>query len=270
MSRQTSDTAITVALRGLDPAPRGRLSAAQRARADAGLARIVATPVESPVEPGRPRRHRRRVAAAALIGAVGTAGVVLPGLLGGGSAYGSWTPTPEPLSGPAAARAGDDCRHSVAAPDRGERVVIAERRGEWTFVLLSGPGTEVVCLMFNEGYGVGAAGAEDAFGSHGSADDAPSPAPSPDALVETGAMSSSTDEGWFTFTTGYVGSDVTAVTVHTTSGPDLEASVVGGRFAAWWPAIEQSSDHPQGDVWSYTLHLADGTTRPSTGRPPPS
>lgn len=269
MSRRTTDIAIAAALRDLDPAPRGRLSASQRERAEAELARIVATPVEGPVEPERPRRHRRRLAVAALIGAVGTAGVVSPGLLGGGSAYGSWTPTPEPLTGPAATKAGDNCRHSVAAPDRGERVVIAERRGEWTFVLLAGPGTEVVCLMFNEGYGVDAAGAEGGFGSNDSTD-APAPVPSPDALVETGAMSSSTDEGWFTFTTGFVGSDVTAVTVHTTSGPDLEASVVGGRFAAWWPAIEQSSDHPQGDVWSYTLQLADGTTRPSTGRPPPS
>lgn len=57
---------------------------------------------------------------------------------------------------------------------------------------------------------------------------------------------------------GYVGSDVTGVTVHTSSGLDIEASVAGNRFAAWWPSIQQSSDHPA-ETWSYTVHFADGS-----------
>jgi len=50
------------------------------------------------------------------------------------------------------------------------------------------------------------------------------------------------------------------VTWHTSSGLDIEASVSDNRFAAWWPSSKQSSDHPA-ETWSYTLHLADGSTR---------
>jgi len=41
---------------------------------------------------------------------------------------------------------------------------------------------------------------------------------------------------------------------------DIEASVAGNRFAAWWPSSKQSSDQPA-ETWSYTVHLADGSTR---------
>lgn len=83
----------------------------------------------------------------------------------------------------------------------------------------------------------------------------------PDRIAETEHQEGSTSEGWFIRTGGYVGSDVVGVTVHTSSGLDIEASVVDGRFAAWWPAVEQSSDNPDGETWSYTVHLADGSTR---------
>ena len=44
------------------------------------------------------------------------------------------------------------------------------------------------------------------------------------------------------------------------SASDIEASVAGNRFAAWWPSSEQSSDHPA-ETWSYTAHLADESPR---------
>ncbi len=82
----------------------------------------------------------------------------------------------------------------------------------------------------------------------------------PDRFAETTSMQGSTDEGWFTWSQGCVGRDVTGVTVHTPSGLDIEASVAGNRFAAWWPSNEPSSGHPDA-TWSYTGHLADGSTR---------
>jgi hypothetical protein len=82
----------------------------------------------------------------------------------------------------------------------------------------------------------------------------------PDRIVENTTMEGNTDEGWFAWSEGYVGDDVTGVTVHTSSGLDIEASVSGNRFAAWWPSREQSSSQPA-ETWSYTVHLADGTTR---------
>ncbi|RHW24126.1 hypothetical protein D0Z08_25725 [Nocardioides immobilis] len=266
MKSQTTDTVITAALRHLDGAPRTDLTEAERERADATLARIVATPTDEPipVEPNRPHRRRGRLlVTVGLAGAAAVAGVAIPGLLlDGGEAYGSWTPTPEPLSDPAAAEAATTCRSTLGAPDGG-RVAIAERRGEWTYVLLAGPGIEAVCLMPDDSVGHTIADGEDFFGSY-----TPDPAAPPtlvsDRIDETTSQDGSTDEGWFTRTEGYVGSDVTGVTVHTSSGLDIEASVVGNRFAAWWPSTEQNSDHPA-ETWSYTVHIADGSTRRTTG-----
>ena len=63
-----------------------------------------------------------------------------------------------------------------------------------------------------------------------------------------------------------MGSDVTGVTVHTPVGPDVEASVAHGRFAAWWPSDQPSSENPEVmGAWTYTVTLADGSTRRVTG-----
>jgi hypothetical protein len=257
MRRHTADTVITAALRHLDPAPRTDLTEAELERADAAFARIVATPSDDPVpvEPDRPRRRRSR-----LLVPVGLAAVVaIPGLLlVGGNAYGSWTPTPEPLTDVAATTAATTCRAALDAPDRGEHVAIAERRGEWTYILLAGPGTEAVCLMPDDLVGQDPTDRRNFFGSYDTDAVAP-PTLEPDRIDETMSMEGSTDEGWFIWSQGYVGSDVTGVTVHTSSGLDIQASVAGHRFAAWWPATKQSSHHPA-ETWSYTVHLADGST----------
>lgn len=265
MTMPTPDTLLTAALRQLDAAPASDLTEAERSRADAAFARIVATPAGDavPAEPGRPRRRRRRLLAG--LGLAGAAGVAVPALfVGGGGAYGSWTPTPETLTGVAAARAGDACRASHAFPDERERVVVAERRGEWTYVLLTGPEGEATCLMPDELVARGVRSVhDDYFGSYNAGPPAP-PVVGPDDLEDTGAMSGSTDEGWFTWTAGYVGSDVTGVTVHTSGGLDIEASVVGNRFAAWWPGVPPSSENPD-DSWWFTVHLADGSSQSSEG-----
>lgn len=261
MRRHTTDVMITAALSHLDPAPRTELTEAELERADAAFDRIVATPVDEvvPAEPDRPRRNRLWVTA----GLAGAAGVAVPVLLlGGGNAYGSWTPTPEPLTDADADAAGATCRAALAVPDRGERVVLAERRGEWTYVLLAGPQAEAICLMPNDllGNGEDPGDREGFFGSYDPDASAPL-TPGPGRIDESSAMSNTTDDGEVFWVEGHVGSGVTGVTVHTSSVPDFEASVVDGRFAAWWPAVPQSSDNPEGETWSYTVHLADGSTR---------
>ena len=264
MRRHTADDVLTATLRHVDPASSTDLTKAELERADRAFARIVATPSDGPVtvEPDRPRRRRSRLLVAA--GLSGAAGVAIPGLLllGGGNAYGSWTPTPEPLTDVAATKAATTCRAALAEPDIGERVAVAERRGEWTYVLLAGPGTEAICLMPDDLVGQEKPADhkdEGFFGSY-DPDKAAPPTIASDRIDETTSTEGSTDEGWFTLSEGYVGSDVTGVTVHTSSGLDIEASVAGSRFAAWWPSQEQSSDHPA-ETWSYTVHLADGSTR---------
>lgn len=256
MSRSDADTAITTALRELDPAPSRGLTTAERDHADAVFARIVSTPIEEASVVPPVRRRRRRLLA---IAGLGAAGIAVPGLLLGGSAYGSWTPTPEPLTATAAVEAATTCRSALEVPGGGARALVAERRGGWTYVLVAGPGSETVCLMPNEAIGQGRTRADDFFGSH----DPDAPAPPTlraDGIDEATSMQGSTDEGWFSWVEGYVGGDVTGVTVRTSSGLEIEASVVGGRFAAWWPSSRQSSDRPA-ETWSYTVHLADGSTR---------
>lgn len=260
MNQPAHHALMDTALRDLDPGSVAELTRAERARADAMFARIVATPIDGsvPVEPAGPPRRRRRLLVT--LGLAGAAGVGLPMLLlGGGTAYGSWTPEPESLSGAAATAAATTCRGALGQPDAGEQIAVAERRGDWTYVLLTGPGTESVCLMPNDLVGQNPGSATDFFGSYSPDASAP-PTLGNDVLDETTSGEGSTEEGWFAWTQGYVGRDVTGVTVHTSTGLDIEASVTGNRFAAWSPSTVQSSENPA-ESWSYTVHLADGSTR---------
>lgn len=267
------DATIDAALRRLVPAPKTELSDPERERAEATFARIVATPTDAPVsavtiEPGSTAKTRRRrnrlLIAAGFVCTAAVTGVAVPGLLfGGDSAYASWTPTPEPLTGEAADAAAATCYAALDVQNQGERVTVAERRGQWTYILLAGPKAQATCLMPDDLIGAQGPGEQSKDGFFGSYSPDPSPAPALDAdgIEETTSMDGSTDEGWFVWAEGYVGSDVTGVTVQTSSGLNITASVVDGRFAAWWPAVVQSSDNPDGESWSYTVHLADGSQR---------
>ena len=147
MNEHPVDTMTAAALRDLDPAPATVLTDAERERADATFARILATPGRhrSPEAPVRPRRRRSRL--------------LVPWV---------WSAPPAPPSprccwaalrlrvmdadaraahGRGRGRGGPTCRAVFAMPDQGEQVVIAERRGEWTYVLLAGPQAEAACLM---------------------------------------------------------------------------------------------------------------------------
>lgn len=270
MTRPTLDAA----LRDLDPAHATALTEAERERADATLARILATPAREPAaEPrGRPRRRRRRLLVpVALAGVLGVAG---PSLLGG-SAFGSWTSTPETLTGSARAEAAATCRASFGVTDRAQQVVIADRRGEWTYVLLTGARAELSCLMDEDLVGRrGATGDVGFMGSYGQGAGR-TPDVSRSGIKGYGGVGAMPVDGWWPFTDdeewinqveGFVGVDVTGVTVHTRAGTDVEASVAGGRFAAWWPAPKPSSEHPDSDgVSTYTVTLVDGTTREVSG-----
>jgi hypothetical protein len=269
MSRRTSERLTMTALRDLDPAgPTAALTEDERSRADATYSRIVSAPDHLPLqaEPQRPRRARlaRRLLVAA--GLAGATGIAASALLLGGTAYGTWTPTPKPLQGSAATTAGANCRTALDVPDHGERVLIAEQRGDWTYVLLGDSHTEAACLLPNDLIARQAADFEGKFfGSYDT--DAPrAPRVAPDRIVETSYMSGRADEGLVNWTEGYVGRDVVGVTLHTPTGLRVQASVTQGRFAAWWPAGEAKGDNPElTDAPTFTVTLADGSTRKATG-----
>ncbi len=278
MNKHT-DSMTTAALRDLDPAPTTVLTDAERERADTTFARIVATPSHDqvPQEPEHPRRRRSRLLVP--MGLVGAAGAAVPALLlAGGSAFASWTPTPEPLTGVAVAEAGTTCLAALGVPDQGEKVMIAERRGDWTYVLFGGPNSEGACLMPEGlvGHQDPADHKKEGFFGDYDTDPVEAPTVTRDRIVETESMQGSVptnglwhfgdDEEWVSSVDGYVGSDVTGVTVHTPTGTDVEASVANGRFAAWWPSAKPGSENTEVlGAWTYTVTLADGTTRRVTG-----
>jgi len=264
MTRHTDNALIDAALRDLDPGQGAELSAAQRETARATFERIVRTPTYAPVrpEPAGPRRWRRRWRVLVPLALIAAASIVTPKLLlGGGTAFASWTPTPEHLTGAAATAAATTCQTAFGIPDRTAHIAVAERRGNWTYVLLSGGRAEGMCLMPNDMIGKNPSSSGHLYGGNYSTDVAPPPRLAPDRIAEKTSGEGDTPEGWFNWVAGYVGSKVTGITVHTSSGLDIQASVVGDRFAAWWPGIVQSSSHPEGETWSYTVHLADGSTR---------
>jgi len=274
MSTHFSSARADAALRELDPAATTTLTSKERQRADAVLARILATTVHEPArtKTGQPHPRRRRVLIPAAL--LAAAAVALSTALSGGTAFADWTPTPAALPAPTAAAAATTCRSVHEMRDQSPRVVIGERRGGWTYVLLDGPGEEGSCLMPDDLVGASDFKARRSGGFFGHYDPNPPKAPTParDSLVETesaggavsvpGRLSVGTIDGWFMYVTGYAGRDVTRVTVDPPVGPNVEASLEDGRFAAWWPAGEARGDNPSmsGD-WSYTVTLADGTTR---------
>lgn len=276
MNKHTVDI-MTTALRDLDPAPTTVLTDEELERADATFARILAIPSHDqvPQESDRPSRRRSLV----LVGLVGAAGAAVPAMLvSGGSAFASWTPKPEPLTAAAVTEAATTCRAALEVPDQGERVVIAERRGGWTYVLIAGPKAEGACLMPDDlvGHQDPADHKKEGFFGGYTTDPVEAPTLARDRIVETeniagsvptsGLWFFSDDEGWFSSVQGYVGSGVTGVTVHPPVGPDVEASVANGRFAAWWPSDQPSSENPEVmGAWTYTVTLADGSTRRVTG-----
>lgn len=273
MTKRAVDALTTAALRDLDPAGAPVLTDAELERADATFARILATPGHDhgPEEAARPGRRWAR-----LLVPVGLVGVGVTAMLfDGGPAFASWTPEPEPV--PAAAGAAATCRSAFGVSEEGEQVEIAERRGEWTYVLLAGPEGTASCLMPEELVGHRVPGDHEVgfFGSAGTDPAAPVTV-ARDGIVETGSMGGSfplpgrwpftTRDGYVEWVDGHVGSDVTGVTVHPPVGPDVEASVDNGRYAAWWPRGEVQGDNPgAGGAWSYTVTLADGSTREVTG-----
>jgi hypothetical protein len=146
-------------------------------------------------------------------------------------------------------------------------VLVAEQRGEWTYVLLGGPHAEATCLLPNGLVGHDPADLEGEFFGQYDAEAVEPPHVAPGHVAETMSMSGDLHGGLFNWVEGYVGRDVVGVTVHTPSGLEVQASVTGGRFAAWWPAGESRMDNPEiADAPSFTVSLADGSTRDTTPR----
>jgi len=183
-------------------------------------------------------RRPRTLVAATGVAALAVAGaVVVPGLTGG-SAYASWTASPDPLVGADLAQADRLCGESA-----GGDTLVAERRGVFRF-LVSSDGVEVSdCLVDGDGTGGGS--------TTRLADlDAPT---AREALVGGYMTTWGPRNGDVTAIHGPTGDDVNGVTVVRSNGYRVEATVESGWWAAWWPGRADEDA-------TIVVHRTDGTS----------
>ncbi|GAA4092535.1 hypothetical protein [Nocardioides kongjuensis] len=235
-----TDELLTL-VRSLDPAdPADVVPSASGARARADLARILAS---EPVVAGPRRRPARRlVAGVAAVATAGAAAVLVPSALGGDAAFASWQPSPRKVVGAARAEAAGACRDRLRDVDPGATLdrttpAVAEQRGDWTLVLLSGaPGYSALCITDDSRRLF-----DDMIGSVGTAD---APHPGPRGLTATDLGSGTMDAGTLSLVAGLAGSDVVAVAYPSARHGRVEASLGEGRFALWFPGDELAGGGP--------------------------
>lgn len=250
-------------VRSLDPAdPPSTAPSGDGPRARADLARILATAPLPDADAGTGAGHRRParllVAAAAAVTVV-TGGIVLaPSVVGGDAAFATWTSRPRDVVGTARADAAGSCRGELrdvvgdggdaAALDRATPAV-AEQRGDWTLVLLSGADRfSGLCITDGSRRLLG-----DMIGSVGTAD---VPAPGARGVVATDLGTGSLDAGDLSLVAGLAGEDVVGVAYRSADRGRVQASLGEGRFALWFPGDELSGGGPVPLEVAY----ADGST----------
>lgn len=177
----------------------------------------------------------------------------------------SWTPTPEVVAGQDLDAAAKTCRDVLdlfGSADDG--VPVAERRGGWTLVVLESPGRRRTCLMTDDVIGarfVFLRALTGGFAGGWSTPASPAPTLPADGIEALPPEQAETTSGRIRYVSGWVGDDVAEVQVSSTSGPDIDATVSDGRFVLWYPASESPGDGPDDSFLTYTLTLADGSTR---------
>ena len=264
---------VDTLLRTLDSADHRGPSSTQRARTD--LYRILSTdPAQRPTlttagKDRQPRRNARsaarRVAVVGGMVAVATAGmIILPSLSGGDPAFASWTSTPTGMTETDRASAVAECRASkkdvgggMYADDVGSAAVaIAERRGVWTTVVLTGEGgfsalciTDDVKSLFGRST-TGSVGKPTGYVP-----------PGPRDLTATALGTGTMSAGDISLAAGTAGSDILGVIYRSRTHGDVTATVSQGHFALWLPGDELRNASSDGVEVEVTYQ--DGTTATS-------
>lgn len=268
----TRNQDIEIQLRSLDTADHECPANSHRARTD--LHRILsADPASVPSlrstlttsTQGRQVKNTGRTARRIALGgmvAVVTAGlVVVPSLSGGDPAFASWTSTPSGMTETDRASAASECRTSqkdvgggMYADDVGSAAVaVAERRGVWTTVVLTGKdGFSAMCISDDAVnlFGMGMIGSVGK--SVGIA------VPGPRELTATDLGTGTMSAGDISLAAGAAGSDVVGVVYKSLTHEDVTATVSLGHFALWLPGDELRNASSDGVEVEVTYQ--DGTT----------
>jgi hypothetical protein len=150
-------------------------------------------------------------------------------------AYASWTPKPGALNSAEITAIGHECARSVQSifpnASAGLRPVLGERRGTFQTALIADGGQVALCAAW--------LGTQDGGTVRGSnlsglaVDAALAPGTALSSLATPGQLSGP-EAARITF--GLVSAEVAAVRVTTEDGREIEASVSGGYYLAWWPS----------------------------------
>lgn len=275
----------TTRLRALDPAD-AVVDPALRARLDARVLSLPATLADTPpvvpvptrpTRPTRSRTTRRRVALLGGVAAAVAAGsVVLPALVGGNAAYASWTGTPSTVAPAELDAVVAACRDQLdggwlpwdtsplldtATAD----VAVAERRGGYVAVLLRPSGGADLSAFCVATLPPGSGEVSDVeTGMAGSS--GPAATAGPTQFLE-GSMAQFGGDRPAAFVDGVAGGDVVGVRIHDSAGTTVDATVSGGRYAAWWPGTvvgdgsvrETGGNGGPAPQLRYDVTLRDGT-----------
>lgn len=256
------DDQIDTLLRSLDSADAAAAADTRRARSD--LDRVLASDpaAEAPdTWPLRPRKTRPNIRRGVLIGAAAvTLGLVaMPALSGGDPAYATWTAVPATMAPAAAEKAADDCRSSdrdTAGDAARADLAIAEQRGDWTTVILTGSnGWSAMCVTDGTLFG-------GSFGYSGPSGG--SAVPKPRGLIAHGMGVGSTRAGDLSMVAGAAGSDVVGVVFQSRTAGEVVGSVSRGQFVLWFPGneLQDYDSDDDGEGVELLVTYADGSSGP--------
>ena len=227
------------AVRGLDPA-----AGAPEIDGEAMLARIRASAQGARKDdvahlvPRRPSRPVRRLAVgAAALSAILVLALVLTLTQGGGQAYATWVAQPTLVQ---AETGGAICPEEAGGPPPIQvEPVLAERRGEYTFVVLVGDNVFMECLISTAGEELFVMTQAAESGVEGALDLGEAPA----LVVVPGATwGDEGGEGPITTVMGVASDEVTGVRVTTTDGVSADAAIADGWWSVWFPGEVEIDD----------------------------
>ncbi|GAA2660408.1 MULTISPECIES: hypothetical protein [Actinosynnema] len=237
-------------LRRLDPAAGREPSGEEWIRSEARIERIIGGEGEAAAV--RERRSVRRRIGVVVTAAVVAVGLVVVGLVPGATdeAFARWTPDPDVLPGELAMPQVLACAKSLGAELTPEDVVLVERRGIASILVLREGGGYAECMVVGERV----------FNWQGLYDREPEALTGAEATVETMSSSGEGDEQYSRIV-GRVGPEVLAVDVRMGDGRVVRAGSAGQWWTAWWPGPEG------GEVGGTTLvlHTASGATEHEPG-----
>ncbi|MPV38647.1 hypothetical protein [Georgenia subflava] len=216
---------------------------ASPADSDSTLAWVLAQPRDTQNPPRRVSRLALAGVASATV-LVAVASALWPSAAP--PAFASWEPVPLALPRAATTESAARCPAGIPANPEGTETeavtpVIAEQRGDYTFVLQAGVRGYQECFITD---GVGTASGWDAMANSMSG-----PAPLPSSPAGTGLLALATGEsswgagdgageGSVTTAYGMAGPEVESITITTASGRTAEASVTDGWWAVWIPGSD--------------------------------